>query len=111
MLCLSLLFFIAFLTACGNICFKKAAMLKVKSQWNKILSIPFIAGGSLFVICPVLSAFCAKYIDFTIMYSLTAMNFVFVLVLSRVFLGEPLDRHKCFGVCIIVLGILIMVIS
>lgn len=106
-----LLVLVSFLAALGNLFFKKAALSGKKTLIQKMFSIPFILGGMLFVICPVISSYCARYLDFSILYAMTALNFVFILLLSRVFLAEKLDKYKLSGVGFIIIGILVIVLS
>ena len=89
-----LLVIVAFLAALGNLFFKKAALSEKKTLLAKMFTMPFILGGILFVACPVISSFCARYLDFSILYSMTALNFVFILLLSKLFLSEKIDKYK-----------------
>ena len=102
---------VAFLAALGNLFFKKAALSGKKTLLAKMFSIQFVLGGILFVACPVISSFCARYLDFSILYSMTALNFVFILLLSKLFLSEKIDKYKITGVGLIIVGILVIVFS
>ena len=108
---LLLLVVVALLAALGNLFFKKAALLPRKNLWRKMFSGYFILGAALFLVCPVISAFCARYTEFAVMYAMTALNFVFILLLSRCFLAEKIDRCKISGVCLIIAGIVLMVLA
>lgn len=106
-----LLIAVAFMAAAGNLFFKKAALLKNNSFIRKFFSFYFISGGILFVCCPVISSYCARFVDFSVMYAMTSLNFVFVLLLSRIFLKETIDRYKIGGVTLILAGIMLVVFS
>jgi drug/metabolite transporter (DMT)-like permease len=58
---------------------------------------------------PVISSLVAKVMDFSIMYAMTSLNFVFVLLLSRWILKEKIDWPKIIGVLVIMVGLLVMV--
>ena len=103
-----LLILATFLTAVGQICFKKAALLEV-SFFRKFSHPIFLFGLILFICCPVLSSLAAKVIDFTILYAMTSLSFVFVLILSHVILKEKVDWPKIVGVVFVVVGLLVMV--
>jgi len=105
-----LLILATFLTAIGQICFKKTALLEA-SFFRKFLHPIFLLGGFLFVCCPVLSSLAAKVIDFSIMYAMTSLSFVFVLIFSRVILKERVDWPKIVGVSVVILGLLVMVFA
>jgi drug/metabolite transporter (DMT)-like permease len=103
-----LLIIVSLLTAVGLICFKKVAVLE-SSFLRKLFHPLFWVGGMLFVCGPVISSLVAKVMDFSIMYAMTSLNFVFVLILSRWVLNENTDWPKIVGVCVIIIGLLIMV--
>ncbi len=105
-----LLTFVAVLTAFGQICFKKASLLET-SFFKKFFHPVFLLGVFLFVCCPVISSLAAQVMDFSVMYAMTALNFVFVLVLSRWMLKEKIDGPKIVGVCVIIVGLLVMVLG
>ena len=105
-----LLIAVAVLTAIGQICFKKAALLE-SSFFRKFLHPTFILGAFLFVCCPVISSLAAQVVDFSVMYAMTALNFVFLLLLSRCVLKEKIDWPKIVGVCVIIVGLLVMVLG
>jgi undecaprenyl phosphate-alpha-L-ara4N flippase subunit ArnE len=95
------------LTAVGQVCFKKAAVLEA-SFFRKFSHPVFLLGAFLFVCCPVLSSLAAKVMDFSIMYAMTSLNFVFVLLLSRWILKEKIDWPKMVGIFVILIGLLVM---
>lgn len=104
-----LLVCVAALAGIGNVCFKKVALLPVPF-YKKLIRPLFILGGSIFAVCPIVSSWCAKYIDFSVMYAMTSLNFLFILIFSKFLLHEPLDRNKIIGVMMIVAGLLVMVL-
>lgn len=55
----------------------------------------------------LIAIFVMRILDFTIYYALTALNFVFISILSTIFLDEKLDGLKIGGVLIIVIGLII----
>ena len=103
-----LLIVVSLLTATGQICFKKVAVLE-SSFFRKFLHPVFLLGVIFFVCGPVISSLVAKVMDFSIIYAMTSLNFIFVLLLSRWILKEKIDYFKIIGVCIIITGLLIMV--
>ena len=79
--------------------------------WRAKLRRPrFLLGCVLFGTAPVLTYLAARHLDFSIIFAATALNFPFVMILARVFLGEPLDRSKVAAVCGIVLGLALFVL-
>lgn len=96
------------LTAIGQINIKKAAVHHV-SFLRKFLHRSFLTGCMALIAAPVLCSLAAKVVDFSIMYAMTSLNFVFILFFSPLFLKEKFDRPKIIGVTFIVAGLLIMV--
>ena len=103
-----LLLLVSMFTAVGQICFKKAAVSNI-SFVRKFMHPFFLTGVLFFICCPVISSLAAQVIDFSIMYAMTALNFVFVLLLSRIILKESIDWPKIVGVCVIIVGLLVMI--
>ena len=103
-----LLMVVALLTAIGQICFKKVAVQET-SFFRKFMHPWFLLGVFFFICGPVLSSLAAQVVDFSVMYAMTALNFVFVLGLSRWLLKEKIDWPKIAGVSIIIVGVLVMV--
>jgi drug/metabolite transporter (DMT)-like permease len=103
-----LMFLTSLLTAIGHICFKKVALLDMPFG-KKIFRPLFILGGAVFFLCPIISSFAARALDFSMLYGMTSLNFVFILFFSRYLLQEKIDWPKIIGVCIIIIGLLVMI--
>ena len=104
MIWLCLLVLVAFLTACGQLLFKLAAM-KEAAFFRKFLDCRFLAGAGLFLICPFLSILALKHVEYSHYYATTALNYVFVVVGSRYILAEPVGTRKIFGMGCIMAGL------
>lgn len=96
------------LTAIGHICFKKVAIVDT-TFLKKIFHPLFIMGATLFFLCPIMSLFAARVLDFSVLYGMTSLNFVFILLLSHYLLQETIDFPKISGVCVIIVGLLVMI--
>jgi len=105
---LILLLFATFFAAVGQICFKKTALLET-SFLRKFIHPTFLFGGVLFLCCPVISSLAAQAVDFSVLYAMTSLSFVFVLILSRWILKEKVDWPKAVGVVFIVIGLAVIV--
>ncbi len=98
----------AFLTAAGQLCFKKVATRNF-SIFRKLSHPVFLLGVFLFMCCLAISSLVARVMDFSMMAAMTSLNYVFVLFLSRWFLKEKIDLPKIFGFVAIILGLFVMV--
>ncbi|HBO44795.1 MAG TPA: hypothetical protein DD670_12870 [Planctomycetaceae bacterium] len=103
---LLILVFVSLLTAVGQLLFKKTAV-KRKSLQRKLADPCFIFGCMAFFAGPPLSVLAATKVEFSVLYTMTALNYVFVLILSHTFLKETMDMRKCAGVAIVVTGLIV----
>ncbi len=100
---------VAALSAVGHLLFKLSALRP--TTWRRRLFNPLFLGGcASFGLAPVLTFMAARNLDFSVLYAMTALNFIFVMILSRFVLGEPLDRPKWLGVGGIVLGLVVFLV-
>lgn len=106
-LMIGLLVLAALLTGVGQVAFKLAAM-KGKPFLRKLIDPHFVLGAVCFASCLPLSVIAAREVEFSIMYGLTALNFLFVMAFSRWLLKERVDGRKLAGVALVMLGLLIM---
>ncbi len=98
---------VAIFASIGHICFKKFA-LKCKTAFPALLmDRHLISGSAFFGTSVILSIIALKFIDFSSFYSFTALNYLFISVLSKIYLKEQIDRSKIIGIVIIAIGILV----
>lgn len=81
--------------------------LAAKADARKIfLSRRFFAGGFLFVFGAALMILALKLEELSVLFPLTSLTYIWVMLLSRRYLKERLDRYKVLVVAFIVLGII-----
>ena len=85
-------------TALGQFFYKKYALTSERQYY--LLTV------CLFLITPVCSFFALKTIPIDIVYISTSLTIAFVVVLSRVFLNERINKRRYIGVGLILLGVL-----
>lgn len=105
---MALLVLVAFLTGIGQVSFKIAA-LRDSTMLKKLTSAPFLTGLASFLAGPVLANLASQAVPFSLLYAMTSLNFVFILILARAVLCEPVDGRKVAGVATIVAGLIVMV--
>jgi uncharacterized membrane protein len=64
-------------------------------------------GYFMFLIVTICSIFALKGLDLKLFYALASLNYVVVMVLSRVVLKEDLSRNKVLALCLIVVGVVV----
>lgn len=61
-------------------------------------------GGILYFISALLNIFILKFLDYSIVFPLTSLTYIWTLVISWEFLSEKINKQKICGVSLIVLG-------
>ena len=106
LMCLGMTIFGAF----GGFFFKKAA--DTGGSVLKILFSPFLyVGGLLYVLGALLNILVLKKLDYTVVLPITAITYVWTLVISYLILKEKLTSRKIAGVLFIIVGALILGLS
>ena len=98
----------AVLLAVASTLVASAGMLlfKIASGERKIfLSKYFFAGGLLLVLGTVLMILALKIEELSVLFPITALTYIWVMILARIFLREKLNRWKLVSIVLIVAGI------
>ncbi len=99
----------AFFSALSQILLNVSAGKTYKNRIFEYLN-PYVitSYGILFLVLMV-NTYCMRYIPLKNAHAVAASTYVFVLILSRIFLKEKVTIKKIVGNIIIVLGIIIFV--
>jgi multidrug transporter EmrE-like cation transporter len=103
-----LVFLAAFIGSFGAVFLKSGASRlrrDVKSlvlNWRLALGVCFFLLSSFFFVLGVRRG------ELTILYPMVALGYIFTLLWSRLFFGEPLTRNKFFGIGLILVGIVLL---
>ena len=79
---------------------KKDLVFNIKN-WNLIIAI------ILFLTTTVLSIITMRFMEFSIFYSFTALNYLFIMFLSWKILKEKFDRLRILGNVLVIVGVII----
>ncbi|OUT72432.1 MAG: hypothetical protein CBB76_01235 [Crocinitomicaceae bacterium TMED16] len=79
-----------------------------RSMIGLITNLPFLLVVSLILTSSVMYLYALKGLDLSIAYSMTALNYVFVVLFSSVFLKENITFYNLIGTLCIFMGILII---
>lgn len=95
-------------TVAGQLLYKHSARVKGegsgKARWLSLL----MAGNVLFLSAVVFNFFAMKFISLFIVYSFTALNYVFVTIASGFILREPVGRRNVLASFLIALGVFLI---
>lgn len=74
-----------------------------------ILRVPsFYLGGFLYCFGALMNVILLRYMDYTMVYPMGALGYVWSLVISNRFLGERITKRKVLGVSLVLAGVLIL---
>ena len=91
------------LGALGGYFFKKGA-----ENLNGIVSLIFnwrvYIGGIFYVSAAILNIVVLKFLSYSIVLPLTAMTYIWTMIISKIALGEKITKNKIIGTILIILG-------
>ena len=90
-------------------------LLKVGAQkgykgLRTYLNFYVLIGYGIFFLVTLLTVFCYQYVDLSLGGLISSLSYVFVAILSRIFLKEQIDRRQIIAIFLIVLGVSLSVV-
>ncbi len=73
-------------------------IIKQVFNWN------FIVGGVIYAASALLNIYVLKFLDYSIVYPLTAITYIWTMIVSYFFLKEKITARKIIGVVLIIGG-------
>lgn len=68
-------------------------------------------GGILYILAAILNIFVLKYLEYSIVLPLTAITYIWTMLISKIYLKEKITKLKILGVILIVIGSYLITIS
>lgn len=99
--------FAVFIASVSQILLKKSANIERNNILKEYINLHVILAYILFVFSLLLTVYSYRVIDLKYGAVIQSLGYVFVLILSRIFLNEKLEKSKIFGITLIILGIII----
>ena len=96
-----------FISSVSQIMLKTSAGRAYSSKLKEYLNPTVIVAYILFFGCTFISMFALKVVPLSMAPVLEASGYVFVAILSKVFLKEQISKKKMLGLGVIICGILI----
>lgn len=96
-----------FISSIGQIFLKISGTGNNNTWKEKFFNKYFLSGNIFFTISTFISIYVLSKLEFSSYYSLTAANYFFISILSRIILRESIDYKKIFGNGLIIAGIII----
>ena len=84
--------------------FLKAGADRLKQGWSAWAG-KLAAGVGLFLISSILYVWGLRDGSLTVLYPMVSLGYVWTLLWSRIFFGEPFNRPKVVGLALVLLGV------
>ncbi len=90
--------------------FLKRSQAPGQSVFKLLLNYNFYAGGFLYFAAGLLNILLLKYVSYIIILPLTALTYIWTLLIAKLFLHEKITPVRLAGVLLIIAGITLLVI-
>lgn len=108
---IELLLVILLMTVLGAVA---GLFLKRASGSNGIVAMLFninlYIGGSLYLVAALLNIYVLRFMEYSVVLPLTSITYIWTMVVSYLFLKEKITKKKIAGVCLIVVGAIVLVV-
>lgn len=95
------------IASASQVLLKKKAVKAPKSFLKKFLNGPVMLSYALLFLSMALNSLALRQMEMSILPCITATSFLWIMVLSAIFLGEKPSRRKIIGVGMILIGVLV----
>ena len=85
-----------------------AALFLKKGSKKSLLSKNIVIGIFLYGISAVIFIACLRFAPVSILYPVTSATYIWSFVLAKKYLNEKITRQKLVGLCLIILGIVLL---
>ena len=96
-----------FISAISQIVLKCAANREYRSKFAEYMNPRVIAAYSMFFVSSLMTVFAYKGVPLTLGPILEATGYIYVAILSAIFLKEKATRKKIIGNALIVFGVIV----
>ena len=84
---------------------KASGKLDIKSL---VLNYNLYLGGILYLLAALINIYVLKFLDYSLVLPLTSLTYVFTMLISHFILKEHIGKKKITGVCLIIIGAVII---
>lgn len=104
---IALFFLSVFIASISQILLKKSALKEYDSKWGDYLNPYVICAYGLLFVSMFMTVLAYRGVDLKTGPAIEATSYVFVAVLSAIFLSEKINRKKKIGLILIVIGVVV----
>ena len=103
----NIMVFSVFISSISQIILKKSTMKEHKNTLGEYLNSYVIIAYAIFFSSTLITIYALKYVPLSMAPIIESTGYIFILVLSRIFLNEKISKKKFFGIITILVGICI----
>ncbi len=96
-----------FVSSVSQVMLKLSTNRRYSSRIREYVNPMVISAYALFVGCTFLTIYALKVVPLSMAAILEASGYIFVTILSRIFLHERIGRKKLCGLAVIIIGMMI----
>ncbi len=96
-----------FVATCSQILLKKSSDIKYNSIIREYLNWRVIVGYGMMFVSTILTIIAFKNLDYKYGPILESIGYIFMMILSRIFIKEPITKNKVIGNILILAGIVV----
>lgn len=100
-----LILFYTFLSSLAAFFLKKISNNKNLSIKSILLDINIYIGGFLYFVSAILTIIALMELPYNIVYSLSALTYVWSIIVAKMFFDEKLSMNKVLSILLIILGV------
>lgn len=91
--------------AIGAFFFKQGSQ-KLTSPAGIFLQPQIYIGGAFYVLSALLNVYLLQFLDYSVLYPMTAMTYVWSTIIAKYFLGEQITYSRLLGITAICIGVI-----
>lgn len=85
--------------------FLKSGSHKLRTGLRNVINLPLALGVGMYLLSTVFFIVAIRDGELTVLYPLVSLGYVWTLLWSRLFFGEPFTRFKFIGLLLILVGV------
>ena len=99
--------FSVFIASVSQILLKKSANKNHANEWREYLNKCVVSAYFIFFISTILTIIAYKGIELKYGPIIESVGYIFILIMSKIFLDEKITKNKLLGIFLIVIGIFV----
>lgn len=103
----NIMLFSVFISSVSQIILKKSTLKVYENTLEEYINPYVITAYIIFFISTFITIYALKYVPLSLAPIIESTGYIFILILSKLFLNEKINKRKMFGMSLILIGIFI----